>query len=177
VRVGSEHLPQLAEMNADPRVMRWIGGVGTAEESRDWLADKQAHWREHGFGVWALDESWGRHEFVGRAGLQYIDVDGAPQVELLYALRPEHWGKGYATEVSSALLVIAFQVLCLPEVVAVALPSNRRSRHVLEKLGFAYEREVLHDGERNAYYRLLAEEWTRRGAAAAADAGSALASQ
>ena len=94
---------------------------------------------------------------VGRAGLQYTDVEGADEVELLYALRPESWGRGLATEVGERLLGIAFSVLELPSVVAYTLPENVRSRRVLDKLGFAYEREFDHEGHPHVLYRLTGD--------------------
>ncbi len=40
----------------------------------------------------------------------------------------EHWGRGYATEAARAALAHAFGPLGLNEVVAMAVPANRRSR-------------------------------------------------
>ncbi len=131
-RISIADLPAMAAMNADPLVMKSLGGVLGADGSRAWVEEKVTHWREHEFGVYVLTSADG--VVVGRAGLQYADVDDERCIELLYALRIEAWGNGYATEASRALLDIAFNVLGLPEVVAVVLPGTEGSRHVLRSL-------------------------------------------
>ena len=64
-------------------------------------------------------------------------------------------GSGYATEVGKVLLGIAFDRVGLAGVVAYARLDNQRSRHVIEKLGFGYERDFAHEGEPYALYRLI----------------------
>ncbi len=150
-------LADLAAMNEDPQVMTWLGGVGTLAQTRAWIAAQEAEWREHGFGLWVIRESGGL--FVGRAGLQVVPGDvgaaisDAGAVELLYALVPAAWGHGYATEIGAALLRVAFTHLGLASVVAYTLPHNGRSRHVLEKLGMTYERDLVHDHQPHVLYR------------------------
>ena len=140
--------------------MEWLGGVGTADDTRTWIAAKEEAWRQQGVGLWVVHETGGR--FVGRAGLQTVPGDvaaalGDPRaVELLYALVPEAWGKGYATEIGAALLRIAFSRLRLGNVVAYTLPHNVRSRHVLEKLGMSYDRDLMHEQRPHVLYRLFA---------------------
>ena len=43
--------------------------------------------------------------FVGRGGLRRSTITGKDCVEVPYALRPDAWGRGYATEI--ALLAIS----------------------------------------------------------------------
>lgn len=148
--------------------------MGDEEESRAWIAEKEAHWREHGFGVYVLGEvsaaatpgdgvagaGLGRGgAIVGRAGLQYTEVDGETALELLYALRRDSWDMGYATEAARGVLDIAFGVMRLPRVVAVVLPANVRSRHVVEKLGFTFERMAVHEDELHRLYQMSAGAW------------------
>jgi [ribosomal protein S5]-alanine N-acetyltransferase len=49
---------------------------------------------------------------------------------------------------------VAFDVLRLPAVVTYTLPYNAASRRVMEKLGFEYEREVVHADLPHVLYRL-----------------------
>jgi ribosomal-protein-alanine N-acetyltransferase len=156
--IGMSRLVELAEMNRDERVMVWLGGAAASlEETRSWIEEKAAHWRRYGFGVWVLDDAQ-TGALVGRAGLRHTDVQGVDEVELLYALRPEFWGRGLATEAGAALLGIAFSVLDVPSVVAYTLPDNVRSRRVIEKLGFTYEREFPHDDHLHVLYRVTAAQ-------------------
>jgi ribosomal-protein-alanine N-acetyltransferase len=154
--IGMGRFAELAEMNRDERVMEWLGGAAAEpDETRSWIEEKAAHWRSYGFGVWVLSDVQ-TGALVGRAGLQHTSVQGVDEVELLYALLPESWGRGLATEAGAAVLGIAFSALILPNVVAYTLPDNVRSRRVMEKLGFACEREFPHEDHTHVLYRVTA---------------------
>ena len=57
---------------------------------------------------------------------------------------------------AAAILERAFGALGLSNVVAFALTSNRASQRVMEKLGFRYERHVLHAGLPHVLSRITA---------------------
>jgi RimJ/RimL family protein N-acetyltransferase len=156
--IGMSRFDELAEMNQDERVMEWLGGsAAEPDETRSWIEEKAAYWRHYGFGVWVLDDAQ-TGALVGRAGLQHTDVQGVDEVELLYALRPEFWGRGLAAEAGGALLGLAFSPASLPSVVAYTLPYNVRSRRVMEMLGFTYEREFPHEDHTHVLYRVTAAQ-------------------
>jgi ribosomal-protein-alanine N-acetyltransferase len=73
-----------------------------------------------------------------------------------YALTREAWGKGYATEIARASLDVGFRLLGLQDIVAFALPQNQASRRVMEKVGFTYERDIIHDDIKHVLYRIRA---------------------
>jgi len=83
--------------------------------------------------------------FVGRGGLRVCTVAGEEYVELLYAVRSDAWGRGYATEMAR-LAVAHARRLRLAELVGFTAISNRASRHVLEKVGMRIEATVEHAG-------------------------------
>lgn len=154
--IGIGRFAELAEMNRDERVMEWLGAAAAEpDETRSWIEEKTAHWHTYGFGVWVLSDVQ-TGALVGRAGLQHTDVQGVDEVELQYALLPGSWGRGLATEAGAAVLGIAFSSLMLSNVVAYTLPNNVRSRRVMEKLGFAYEREFPHEEHTHVLYRVTA---------------------
>ncbi len=51
------------------------------------------HWRELGYGPWAMVET-GERRFVGRAGLHRTTVEGAPATELAWTTDPACQGRG-----------------------------------------------------------------------------------
>lgn len=54
----------LYALHRDERVLAAFGAdPGTAEETREFLDRKLAHWREHGFGIWMFRDTVGA--FVG----------------------------------------------------------------------------------------------------------------
>jgi RimJ/RimL family protein N-acetyltransferase len=56
---------------------------------------------------------------------------------------PDFWGHGLATELAHAFVEIGFETLRLPELIALTLTTNAKSRRVMEKAGFRYERDVV----------------------------------
>jgi [ribosomal protein S5]-alanine N-acetyltransferase len=172
-RLQSEHAPEVSILLRDQRVARTLmpgGRPATETEVLAGLRAKTSHWERYGFGLWLLrDRSTG--ETVGRGGLQHTFVGGAGEVEVGWAIVPERWGQGLATELALASVDVAFRELRLPEIVAFALPDNVASRRVMEKAGFVYEREVAHGGMPHVLYRRA------RGAASASCLPVAIAHQ
>jgi ribosomal-protein-alanine N-acetyltransferase len=108
-------------------------------------------WRDDGVQKWlAYDRESG--ELVGRGGLSYAEVDGVRRLEIGWAVRERWWGRGYATEIGRAGLAFAFEELLAPEVVAFTETHNRRSRMVMERLGFRFDHEMSHRGEAFVLY-------------------------
>ena len=128
---------------ADPEVMRFSGAgarspAGTLERVRGLIE----HQERHGFSKWGVRER-ASGELVGDCGIQLLE--GGPDVELGFHLRPSVWGRGYATEAARACLDAAFAGLGLDQVIAIVAPGNAASVRVLEKIGMrpAGEREAL----------------------------------
>ena len=133
-----DDLDEIARMNADPLVTRWLtptGGPISYADTAAQLARFRAHWEEHGFGIWAVEEL-ASGTLVGRIGLQYHRF-WPHDPELGWKLDPEVWGRGYATEGAAAGLRHAFETLRRDRVVSIIHPHNEPSIRVAERLGFA----------------------------------------
>lgn len=154
-RVQEEHLDVLVQMLQDPRVGRWIWPrrrPPTERELHRSLVDKIEHWDRFGFGMWLLrDRASG--EAVGRGGLQWTYVADLHEVEAGWAIVPERWGEGLATELAHAAVESGFGPVGLSEIVAFTLPHNTASRRVMAKAGFLYEREIVHASLPHVLYR------------------------
>jgi RimJ/RimL family protein N-acetyltransferase len=153
--LGPEHEAEMAELTLDPRVYRTLWPWSyppTRADVRSSLADKRGHWERYGFGLWLLrDRATG--QLVGRGGLQYTDALGGYAVEAAWAIVPERWGQGLATELARASVTVGFDSLRLKEVIAITLPDNAASRRVMEKAGFTYDRDIVHVGLTHVLYR------------------------
>ncbi len=171
-RIDERHLADLERLHADPAVAAWIDDPATGDGLHEWLTSSVTpHWHEHGYGLFALYEKHARagaaaaadgaaeqsgaagqagaaRPFVGRAGLLVAAPDVAETltekrvVELDLAVTPDARGRGYATEICGALTGLALTSLDRQSVVALVRPGNDGARHVLEKLGYAFEGEV-----------------------------------
>jgi RimJ/RimL family protein N-acetyltransferase len=158
-RQRPEHAQELFMLLRDPRVARTLMPTGrppSEVEVLDGLRTKIEHWDQHGFGLWLLrDRATGA--MVGRGGLQHTFVGGYSEVEVGWSIVPERWGQGLATELALLSVDVAFTDLGLHEIVAFTQPDNLASRRVMEKAGFAYERDVIHVGLPHVLYRHTAE--------------------
>jgi len=75
-------------------------------------------------------------EFIGFGFLVDIELNPKHQkVEVGYRFYPQHWGKGYASEVTQTLLKYGFNTLNLPAIYGTTDPDNLVSMKVLEKAG------------------------------------------
>lgn len=151
-RLIEAHLPDLRRMHTDPRMMATLGGVRSETETAAYLERNLAHWDEHGFGIWILRDA-GAGQVVGRAGLRYLGLGHASEVELGYALLPELWGRGLATDAARACVTIAREWLGLGSIVALTLPDHVASQRVLAKSAFVREGELIHAGRQHLLYR------------------------
>ncbi|GGV24710.1 N-acetyltransferase [Kitasatospora herbaricolor] len=137
-RWTDDDLVPMAEINADPEVMRWIGdGSGydlerTAEAIEGWEED----WDEEGFGLFAV-ELLASGELAGFTGLSVPDrlPELGSVVEISWRFGRQFWGQGYASEAAHAALEFALEDRGLDRVFAVVRSGDEASRNVVSKLG------------------------------------------
>ncbi len=158
-------------MNADPVVMEHFPAVLDRAESDELVEHIEAHFAQHGFGVWAI-EVQGGEPFIGFVGLHHVAFEAhfTPAVEIAWRLSRDAWGHGYATEAAHEACRIAFSELELPAVVSFTVPRNVRSRAVMARLGMTHEpsEDFDHPGlaeghplRRHVLTRLSPEGWAR----------------
>lgn len=136
--------------NDDLEDLVWLHSQGAASRylSRDgkpWTRDEAAgrmqgwaeEYRQHGVTKLKLlrrqDE-----RFIGRAGFSMFAPSG--QFELGYAIAPQFWGHGYATEIAGALGDFFFDRKICDHFIAFAHVDNVASLKVLKKIGMRYQR-------------------------------------
>lgn len=142
VKLTIDDFDKLMQMHTDAVVMATLGGIRSAEKTRENLEWNLNQWRENGFGLWMFYLK-STHEWIGRGGIRRINLNGQEEIEIAYALMPQFWHCGYATEITKACIEIAFEVLRLKNVICFTLPTNKASRRVMEKSGFQYERDLV----------------------------------
>ena len=197
VPIAPDNADDLWVVHNDDAVVPWYDGWRPSRQEADDAARHIADsWQHHGVHKWmAYDRETG--EVIGRGGLSRTPIDDdwaqlytllpeeswvheahasevpfrahAHWLEIGWALRREHWGHGYASEIGTAGLAYAFDVLGVRAVVSCTVRHNLRSRAVMERLGMRYAGEIRSrgpvEGERGvrddapfAVYLLLATE-------------------
>mgnify|MGYP002085118139 CR=1 FL=1 len=142
----------LFELHADPRMQKsyapgpnkWT--IQAIELRLTGYMEEQANF---GFTKWKLCLSDGT--FIGRAGWSPW---GKATLEIGYAIKPQFWNNGYASEAASALLAWGQAHHPHDTLVGFALSNNSASRRILEKIGMKFVDYRTIAGVDNAYYEL-----------------------
>jgi [ribosomal protein S5]-alanine N-acetyltransferase len=157
-RPWQEHARLYEDLFADPAVAKALwpheGRERAGERALEVLRRDIEHWQSHSFGPWVFFEL-ATGMFVGRGGLRRSVIAGSECVEVLYALRPDVWGRGYASEIALVSVQHA-RALQIREVVGLAAVGNHASRRVLEKAGLPPRERVEHAGLPHLLGRLTA---------------------
>lgn len=160
----ADDLPTLIALRADEEVSRYLGGA--AMQSPEMITQRAGFYlachERNGYGM-AMISKKADGAVIGWGGLQPLEETG--EIEVGYGFAKPFWGQGYATEVAAACLRYGFEQAGLARIVAVAVPENTASRHVMEKLGMKYEREALHYGHLCVFYAITRAEFVPRAGA------------
>lgn len=149
--------PIFERLWGDARVARTLGGPRDAHQVHASITASVQHWNAHGFGRWLLRLDG---KPIGNVKLARTSATGQPEVELGYALFPEHWGAGYATEAARGALSVA-KDLGFATVIAFALITNQASFSVMQSLGFVYEQVLALPEGAHAVWRLTLSDGYR----------------
>jgi RimJ/RimL family protein N-acetyltransferase len=107
----------------------WLARVKSSRSADPWL---------HGFEM--VDRATG--VVVGGCGYKG-PPDSDAVVEIAYGVRPDHQGRGYATEAARALIALAFRSGTVRVVRAHTRPESNASTRVLTKCGFVFVGETI----------------------------------
>lgn len=151
-RILPEHFAVVRAQDSDETFMRFLGGVRDEQGSRQYLDRNLAHWDEHGHGLYLFRDAASGAP-IGRGILRWLDVEGVRELEVGYGFLPPWWGKGLATEITRGLMAQAAWHRIAPTVVALTMPDNTGSCHVLEKCGLRWEQDRYLHGEKLLLYR------------------------
>src|SRR4051812_36535564 len=111
-RWHEDDLAPMAEINADPQVMRWIrdGSVRDLESTAESIERWEEEWDDEGFGLFAV-ELLASGELAGFTGLSVPEFlpEVLPAVEIGWRFGRQFWGQGYASEAAHATLEFALE--------------------------------------------------------------------
>jgi ribosomal-protein-alanine N-acetyltransferase len=142
----------------NPAVMRYISGKPRSrEEARLRFAKQRLEYpRDPGFGMWAITLK-GTQQIIGTACLNFIKDTSIRQIG--YKLSPSAQGKGFATEIASALLQYGFESCGLQQISAVCDPQNKASEKVMQKAGLEYVGTGTFFDTECLHYRIDSATW------------------
>jgi RimJ/RimL family protein N-acetyltransferase len=161
--------PLFIAVDQDPRVMLYvdIGNPYTQQryEQELWPRTLKLYQEQPGLGYFLAFEKLSG-DCIGWFHFRPSFEDAA-ETELGYRLHHRFWGRGYATEMSRALVHRGFTEMGTTRVVAYALQANRGSTRVMEKAGLMFEKRyeeprALYPDKRAVKYGLSSEEYAAR---------------
>lgn len=139
-------------VNGDPEVVRHIRPAKSRNECDAFLAENMNLYR--------LGSLIGRYAVVvAETGLMagifsFLTMNDGQGIHLGYALAPEAWGRGYATELALAGTAHFFSHTDQPRLFAITSAANTASGKVLLKAGFHLESSAEENGRRVDTYRI-----------------------
>ncbi|MGD9536115.1 MAG: GNAT family N-acetyltransferase [Alphaproteobacteria bacterium] len=123
------------------------------------VADNAATFAAYGWGIWGIRLKE-RPRLIGIAGFrEFFDPS---ELQLIYALHPDHWGRGIASEAVSAVIRFGIDRLGMTEILACTDLPNSASLAVMRRLGLRFIRQVDDRGAPRVYYGIAADEWRAR---------------
>lgn len=140
-RLAEADIPAVAALWADAQVTRFMGGPRKFEEVCASLRSDLIMPPDP-YDLWPVVEL-GTETVVGHCGLLPKTVNGQKEIELVYVIAADHWGRGYATETAAAIRDHAFRDLGLPRLVSLIDPEHAASGRVALKLGMKYETDTV----------------------------------
>jgi RimJ/RimL family protein N-acetyltransferase len=170
-RITPDDLDWLAALYSDPDVMRYLGGVKDRAKAEEILNVRiLQYYDEHPrLGIWMTVE----RATGASLGLHLLNhIRGETIVQIGFTLAKSAWGKGFGTEMASAVLRYGFVDLRLPRIAGMASLQNHASQRVLLKIGLERrgERAFPHpdyaaEGPMAWFERDAADWQTERGSA------------
>ncbi len=144
--INNNDLIDLRLVLSDPEVMKYsIKGVHSDSEIQKYIDNCQKQYKAAGYGQWGLF-SKRDNIFIGICGLNSHMVENNDLLHVSYRLVPNHQGKGFASEATTALIYFCKQELNLETISVLIDPNNEPSLKVAKRVGFAFHKKSIIQG-------------------------------
>lgn len=155
-RYNADDRENFFQLNGDPEVVRFIRKPKSRPESDVFLQMVLEEYQKYPlYGRWAVDiKTTG--EFIGSFSI--LQVENTELMHLGYALLPDFWGSGYATELAKNGIEYCFSKTPLDEIYAIVEEGNSSSMHILEKTGFKLESNYQDESGKKVVRYLLGKK-------------------
>lgn len=157
--VALDDVEPLYRMWSHPDVAEFLpaGGI-TREEIQELVRESGRDHHDAELGHYAI-EILPSGSLIGICGFLQLDLDGQPELELIYMIGRHWWGKGLASEAVSLCLSRVSQRVGVDRIVVVVPDGHSSSVRLIMKYGFLYDRRIrIGDQEFSLYARLALVE-------------------
>ena len=160
--LGLEDLVEMHALWTHPDVRRylWDDQIITLVTAEDVLRRNKTLFATEGVGLFGVRLEETGDALRGFAGYWYFHEP--PELQILYGLHPDYWGRGLATEWVSAMLAYGFDEKNFSRVVGSTDAPNTASARVMEKAGMRFDKRVTIHGLDTVYYAIEAGDYRAR---------------
>ena len=151
------------ELDTDPRVMKFLGGVTmtSIEKAKKIVENIIWQYEEFGMGRLAIIDKT-NEEFIGWTGIKRErNVRDFIYYDLGYRIKHKYWGKGIATETAKFSLEHGFNTLKLDEICGAADLEHIASQKVLMKVGLELKGTFFYEDEECKWFVINRNRWER----------------
>ena len=125
---------------SDPLASKYtVGRAFTEGETWRAMCSMIGHWQLRGYGPYAVEEK-ASSKVLGPVGLWY--PNDWPEPEIKWALAPQYWGKGFASEAARAVQKIAHAHMPDTPLISFINALNKPSIQLALAIGATLEKEV-----------------------------------
>ncbi len=143
-RFREEHFEDYLSLVSNQNVMKMITGIALSREEAFYKFQSiiKTNISENDYGIYRVTLKQG-NTFVGLGKIVKVDEKEA---EIGYSLLPEHWHKGFGTEISEKLVETASSNKSLEYLIAIVDPENYASKRILKKSNFIMRKQCMIEG-------------------------------
>jgi ribosomal-protein-alanine N-acetyltransferase len=131
----------IVELVNSPGWLEFIGdrNIKTEEDAVNYLqSGPMKSYQDRGFGLSMVETKEGTP--IGMCGI--LKRDNLENPDIGFAFLPEFMGRGYAFEIVKATLTYAKTKLNFEIVLAITVPTNKKSIMLLEKIGLRFKQTI-----------------------------------
>mgnify|MGYP000872165424 CR=1 FL=1 len=134
-RLDSSDRELLQHLFCDDGMMKYLGSPWTEAEVDEVLEEWQREWGKNNYWYGAMVEKQSGSS-IGIAGITEDTNPDEPGLEFSWFVLPEFQKRGFAAEITQAMMQFAFNIEKKERLFASTHPQNPASNTVLQKLGF-----------------------------------------
>ena len=146
-------------LETDETILKYYGNYPKRNilETKDLLNYVIAQYEKFNTGRLAIIHKI-NNEYMGWCGIKYNEqqrYNYTNYYDLGYRLKPEFWGKGFATEASKVCIQYGFEELKINKIHAIVNIENKPSINVIEKLGKFNKEKFIENNCHKYWYSII----------------------
>ena len=136
-KLTPKDIPSWIEFFVDNNRLQYLGmDLEKSKETlaKEWINAQLVRYEKQGLGHLAV-ELKANGQFIGMGGILPRELNGIKEYEIAYSLKPNFWGKGYATEIAKKMKRFGCEYINTNRFISIIDIGNVESANVARKNG------------------------------------------